>query len=216
VLLFARIVRLEHTVVQQPRLAHCVQQELILLQDGAVAQLVQWARTRPQELGFALVVPLERTLGRWDQHRVCPVQLGNILLLVRQSVLIVWQVHMQEPQALSLARHVWQALIPMQALPHAPLAIQEHILVRELALAFYAQQEVIQELGLQPALFVPLAHIALQQAVLHAHHVQQVDMQVPQALYPAHYVLQDIMHLLQAQSLAQLVLWIPLHPPLAL
>jgi hypothetical protein len=88
--------------------------------------------------------------------------------------------------------------------------------VQELDLALYVQLEVIQELGLQLALFVQLAHIALQQAVLHVHHVRLVAMRVPQALHPALCVLQDIMHLLQAQSLVQLALWIPMQPPLAL
>jgi hypothetical protein len=46
--------------------------------------------------------------------------------------------------------------------------------------------------------------------------VQLAAMRVQQAPHPAHCVLQDIMHLLQAQSLAQLVLWIPMHPHLAL
>jgi hypothetical protein len=122
---------------------------------------------------------------------------------------------MQALQALSLVRHVWQALIPLQALPHAPLVVLEHIQMQELDLALYVQLEVIQELDLRVALFVQLAHIALQQAVLHAHPVQLVVMRVPQGSHPAHCVLQDIMHLLQAQSLAQLVLRIPMQPPLA-
>jgi hypothetical protein len=78
--------------------------------------------------------------------------------------------------------------------------------VQELALVHHVQREVMQELDLPVAHLVLLAHIAQSQAVLHAHHVQLVDMPVQQAPHPAHCVLQAIMHLLQAQSLAQLVL----------
>jgi hypothetical protein len=142
--------------------------------------------------------------------------LENIQLPGRQSVPIVQLVHMREAQELSLARLVWQALIPLQGLPHAPLAVPEHIPVQELDLAHHVQLGVIQELGFQPALCAPLVHIALQQVVLHVHHAQLVVMRVPQALHPAHCVLQDIMHLLQEQLHAQLVLSIPMQPLLAL
>jgi hypothetical protein len=60
-----------------------------------------------------------------------------IHLLEHQHVSIVLQEHMQVLQALPHARHVWQALIPLQALPHAPLAVLEHILVQGLGLAYH-------------------------------------------------------------------------------